>query len=673
MLLRKLALKDIGTYAGLQEFDLVPKVKYGAKRPIILFGGLNGAGKTTFLAAVRLALYGRQSFDSLPTQKEYELHLLDLVHRPRNSLVRSTQASVTLEFEYSRMGHRASYSVVRMWDERGKGVVEQLLIYEDGQEEPYLMDEQAQAFLNQLVPPGVAQFFFFDGEKIAALAKDDSDVVVADAIRRLLGLDLVDRLESDLSVFVRNQRTASSDKRVRDEVAALNAELQATSEAYAEAKLKTESLAQRRSAAEESSGAKRMELSSQGGAWSVDRNALEQQLGQLSEQRSEYEANIRELLNGVGIFQLAPTLTSRVAGLLAKEGLRQENEVVQTAVSERALDLKQTVLSAVPVSPAERKKLDAAIDDWVRTFETTAGPTTNVFDFTASDIRKVREVLGVHSRLEHAQICEYTDKARASQLEEESIHDKLAHAPSDEFIKTAFDEMTEAAKLVGDLTAQWRSSVEEQRRLTWLSIELVRKLRKAEEKLVVSGNDERGHSAAIAAQNMIAEFKGVAATHKCGLLKNHFVEAFKRLARKDDIVRDAEIDPETFTVTLLDGSNRVVPKKRLSAGEKQIYAIAMLEALAKTSGRNLPVIIDTPLGRLDSKHRSKLVESYFPVASHQVIVLSTDTEVDSKFYDALSNKISHAFHLSFDEDSGSTEVKTGYFWRHSSEVHAHAA
>src|SRR5690606_33202414 len=100
--------------------------------------------------------------------------------------------------------------------------------------------------------------------------------------------------------------------------------------------------------------------------------------------------------------------------------------------------------------------------------------------------------------------------------------------------------------------------------------------------------------------------------------------------------------PDAYSVTLFDQTGMLVDKKALSAGEKQIYAIAMLEALGRTSGRSLPLIIDTPLGRLDSKHRDKLVNNYFPTASHQVVILSTDTEIDESFYSALSPEISHA-------------------------------
>lgn len=124
---------------------------------------------------------------------------------------------------------------------------------------------------------------------------------------------------------------------------------------------------------------------------------------------------------------------------------------------------------------------------------------------------------------------------------------------------------------------------------------------------------------------------------------------------------------------MLDKSGAEVPKKRLSAGEKQIYAIAMLEALGKASGRNLPVIIDTPLGRLDTRHRQKLVDSYFASASHQVIILSTDTEIDLSFYGGLEKNISHGYHLIFDEAIGASRAEEGYFWKENLEVLAHAA
>ena len=121
-------------------------------------------------------------------------------------------------------------------------------------------------------------------------------------------------------------------------------------------------------------------------------------------------------------------------------------------------------------------------------------------------------------------------------------------------------------------------------------------------------------------------------------------------------------------MTLVSREGRYIPKAQLSAGEKQIYAIALLWALRAVAARPLPIIIDTPLGRLDSNHRQNLVEHYFPNASHQVIVLSTDTEIDETYFRELEPFISHAYHLVYDEGSESTHAEEGYFWHTPSAV-----
>jgi DNA sulfur modification protein DndD len=149
-------------------------------------------------------------------------------------------------------------------------------------------------------------------------------------------------------------------------------------------------------------------------------------------------------------------------------------------------------------------------------------------------------------------------------------------------------------------------------------------------------------------------------------LSTFATECFGVLCRKSDLLGAMKINPETFEVTLLDGSGAPLPKSSLSAGEKQIYAIALLWGLAKVAGRPLPMIIDTPLGRLDSIHRQNLMERYFPVAAHQVIVLSTDTEVDKPYFQLLQKHVSHAIHLKTHEGQWS-EIAEGYFWEASDE------
>ena len=103
-------------------------------------------------------------------------------------------------------------------------------------------------------------------------------------------------------------------------------------------------------------------------------------------------------------------------------------------------------------------------------------------------------------------------------------------------------------------------------------------------------------------------------------------------------------------------------KSGLSAGEKEVFAISLLWGLAQTSQLNLPIIIDTPLSRLDSVHRDNIVRKYFPYAAEQVIILSTDTEVDSNYFKSLEPHLSGATRLVFNKNQELTTVSEGYFW-----------
>lgn len=158
------------------------------------------------------------------------------------------------------------------------------------------------------------------------------------------------------------------------------------------------------------------------------------------------------------------------------------------------------------------------------------------------------------------------------------------------------------------------------------------------------------------------EYLRRATAEKIDRLSAHITESFRYLLRKRTLVERVQIDPESFHITLFDADGQSISKHRLSEGEKQIFAISVLWGLAQASPRPLPAIIDTPMARLDSEHRSHLVERYFPNASHQVIILSTDTEVDESFYESLAPSIARAYHLQYDDDRKMTVGEEGYFW-----------
>ena len=162
-------------------------------------------------------------------------------------------------------------------------------------------------------------------------------------------------------------------------------------------------------------------------------------------------------------------------------------------------------------------------------------------------------------------------------------------------------------------------------------------------------------------QSVLSAYTTQLTQAKIATLGDAIVEGFNQFSHKPDRIRRVELNPETFAVTLYDTHDHPLLKEELSAGEKQIYTTALLWALAKTSGKALPMVLDTPLGRLDSSHRQLLVERYFPYASHQVVLLSTDTEVDEDLHSLLEPYISHRFHLAYQQAEGLTTIKEGYF------------
>ncbi len=145
-------------------------------------------------------------------------------------------------------------------------------------------------------------------------------------------------------------------------------------------------------------------------------------------------------------------------------------------------------------------------------------------------------------------------------------------------------------------------------------------------------------------------------------LEELLIARFRELSRKEDFIFRAQIDETELSITLFDRQDNIIPKENLSAGEQQMFAIALIWALRQLSGRPYPVVIDTPLGRLDSDHRENLVNQYFPHVSHQVILFSTDTEVDQTYFKELQQHISHSYHLNYDSSLGATTVSKGYFW-----------
>jgi DNA sulfur modification protein DndD len=180
----------------------------------------------------------------------------------------------------------------------------------------------------------------------------------------------------------------------------------------------------------------------------------------------------------------------------------------------------------------------------------------------------------------------------------------------------------------------------------------------------ISKNDKLAQSVL----SVLEDYSQSLRTEKISLLEANVLKGLQILLHKKDFIDKVTIDNETFEVKLYYANDDEITKNMLSKGELQIYATALVWGLAKTSGRPLPFMIDTPLARLDVDHRLSLVESFFPETSQQTIILSTDSEIDSRYYKKLKPYISKEYTIDFDVSKGKTRIIDGYFFDEKGEI-----
>jgi DNA sulfur modification protein DndD len=677
--INRVVLENYGLYSGRNEIDLIPRNKGQSARPIILIGGMNGAGKTTLLDGVRLALYGKTAVGDRLSDKSYQEHLRGLVHRSRNSLIQFNYARVGVEFDFVFHGKRDTYYVQRCWTLRnGNGVQESLQVYkrddtsQDGDYNswPTLADlepEHWQAFVSDIVPERLSQLFFFDGEKIRRIADDISgDTAIAESVRSLLGLDTVVRLKADLAILTTReakQHMASDDAgalaRVEVEIEAIQASLDALSQSRAELETSIRGV---------EGEIKRLEtqLQEQGGVFARDRPEKQSRQAVLESEIQNVQRQIRQECEGLYPLALCPTIACRLEAQIESEARLCRNILLREDVETLKAQLIHNLSSScnLKVKPVRQEVIRIVQDTFAHHME---GPTAcagcDLLGLSEVDAGRVLDWLREAREGAAETMRRLCSEIEAKEREAQEIRRQLDKAPEQMVLASVFGDLSIQNKLLGQRQAELKSLDE---KATTLKNELAareREKRRLEEKGRERAHIEDRMDMVGNAQKALDNYLARLTQMKVEALCRTVTECFNRLSRKDDLLHDISINPSTFEVHLHDKLGRTIPREELSAGEKQILAIAILWGLAKTSGRPLPVIIDTPLGRLDSDHRMNLVQNYFPHAGHQVILLSTDTEVDKRLFVELRPHISHCHHLVYDKQERRTYPKQEYFWK----------
>lgn len=674
MIINKLTISNLGLFKGKQVFDLKPSTK----KPIILIGGKNGAGKTTLFESVLLCLYG-PSYQGMKLRKtDYDKIISSKIHHMTGIASNKMNAYVEIELEYSHLGKVDQYTVRRFWQQDNKKITESLEVAVNDKILNDLEIDQWQDFLNELIPPGISKMFFFDGEKIQHLAEDqETNGQLEDSFKALLGIDIVERLKSDLRLYItRNSKNIGSTE-IQNKITGLKTEINFLEEA--QEKL-IQDRAQKQSSLDYTIGEierQELELAHNGGSFANKRDSLKQERIELTIKIDTISNQIRELSYGLLPFSLTPSYCN-----ILKEHLDEEEKYLKWKTTECIFESKIKDIDYKIKSPTlwedtrfeipiqVQKEIVLKLSQLINDTLVPSGQFENyepLHHLSSLEKQKIVSWIDISLNTIPTQLRNYTKKLEELNLRLRSVDESLSRVPEEASISPYVKKLNELNKELGQIQEQIGNIDNEIKSVEFKHTELMRDFDCQIEKINNSDNLSTKLKISANVQNVIDEYILSLRKEKINEFSNEFLKSFNALSRKGNLIQKIDIYEKDFSIILYDSDDRIISKKQLSAGEKQIYAISMLWAFTLTSGRPLPFIIDTPLGRLDSDHRGTLINNFFPHASHQMIIFSTDTEVDKNYFKTLDPYISKVYHLEYSSDEKLTKTTEGYFWKNKNE------
>lgn len=664
MLLTRIKLQDVGIYGGTQSFDFDVK----PEKPIVLYGGVNGAGKTTLFESIKLCLYGQGFADGKMSKKKYHEKIHKMFHRYAKTRTSAREALIILEFQYSQSGIIHHYRIVRTW-QNNYGKIDEFLEMQkrpDGAEAYVTIDaerNQLQMMINQMIPKTIANMFFFDGEKIQDIVQSgNEDSHIRSSFDTLLGLDIPKILSEDIGLYLLRNSDSEAD-------AAMLAELEKKTEEKHTSEQKLGNLQEKRIFLKAEIGQKYKKLEQKEQKFFNVGGDFAQKRQQLIEKKTDLDNKIMQKEN-----LLQEVIESDLPLMILQDKLLQVKAEIQSDIVKLKTIFEREILASAfsdiedlfnseleEYSQNARKdiaqKLSKTID---RKLESLPKRQNLALDFSLAEMNMLQERIdSISNKYEHLSGNSQDHKYCLEERDEVSA--KLNVSPLQDEAGPLYSEIKGITLEIGEMEQELQriENLESQEKA--LIVLLNSKIRNYLAKKKSNSAQQRGLEMIPKIQDVLEDYSRRLRMEKIKLLESNILEGIRKCFHKDRLVSRISIDPETYHVTMYQENDEEITKEQLAAGELQMYATAIVWGLARTSGRSLPFVIDTPLARLDEKHRENLITNFYPTASHQTIIFSTNTEIINSYFELLKPHLSHVRLIKYDAENDGSITSDGYF------------
>lgn len=670
----RLEITNFKRFYGCHAIELLSQPEAG--KPLILIGGDNGRGKTSMHEAINYTLYEDDDLPGIQTHPNYLRAVSDRLNR-RALDEGKTDFSVALELLVRTNGVDRRIRIERRWEANiGQRSVSDmnLRIFENDRPIDFIADNPAayQDFLRSLLPPRIAPFFFFDGERIQEFADDDShERRMVEAIEDILHITVYKTLRDDLKKYVIDHIERHEVKKeavddffeLQHDRERIEVELETNKDRLADIARERDGLVREQKQVEDELRRIASPHASQRDELIAERTRLNREL---EEAKNDVQAGFEPLpilLSGRLRRDLRKALEREQQGLVTPERIEQLRGQVQ--------ELKRRVFEQPSPEDAADLALSKTQTDFYRKRFDEA--SSEVFGFAEATIEASLHDIGetgrrkILERLDEVEkqgslLREAIDRRERLSNELRDVEMKIQSTSDDPHVMELIKRNKEISEWIGKLKEEERKLEGEIQRLKADLAIRCRQIQDRQEQRRATSAAKQTIKLAQGARRVLDELIKRLAPEKLALLRHHMDDMYGRLRKPEDPVKSIEIDRETWQVILRDDKGRPLEKRVFSQGMKEIYALSLLWALSKASGRELPIVIDTPVGRLDTTNRRALFEKYLPRAGHQVIVLSTDTEIDIEWAKRLSPYVARQYRLDHDSANDSTVIRQGYFF-----------
>jgi len=711
MKINKIKLYNFNSYEGENEFDFVNQDQ---SKNIVLIGGKNGAGKTSLFTAIKIALYGPLAFGYVGANSHYIAKIKDCIN---SKAFQKDEVESEVQLTLSLMVERElkNYVVTRRWRFVNQKLEEKYSVEEEGR---FLEQQELsyfQNYLQGLIPPDLFEFFLFDGEEVGNIFSTSSyNSYIKNAIYTLCGIDIFEIIrkftcsysskpsgEVDKERYSQYEQLKLLAEQLDDKKTSLGKRLEEEKQKYEQLEVELFDL--------------ETAYKNAGGITQEEREKLAREFEEEEKLKKEASIKIKMFVEGLMPFFIVGEYANKITKQFSIQEKKETYEYFEKNIMDSALT--ETIHNNVSIGDEALETLFDEILKYLKPSDET--DFKFIHDLSKEEISRINIMIDNLKAFDKEEMIEIINQRKHYSERTMEINKILRSAMSDEDANRyvtkenlLLRKKDDCHRMIKDLQEE-RTSIEEE----FVVVEQQRN--KALQELKENAQNKHVYelsSGITSIMDSVLKKKAISIRENLGeLISNNL----RHMYRKNNLITQIEIDEnfgfhlyqnavythselaylyrnlgvDNFADEVGNAGIEMLKKRfniisinelqkafnasdseatidlfkkidisRLSKGERQIFILALYWAIIELSGQDIPFVIDTPYARIDANHRKEISEKFFPNISKQVIILSTDEEIDEEYYEILKPHIAREYLLVNDESQNRTSIEQHYFF-----------